>query len=59
MCQVSRLLNEWFVGTGGGVVFFLGCTISDETCNFPTKILTKFLRDLSYKFHQSRSNLNF
>ena len=29
-----------------------------ETCNFPTKISTKFLSVLSYEFHQARSKLS-
>ena len=44
-------------GRGGGVL--LGCTISGETCTFPTQILINFLSLLSCKFHQSRSNLSF
>ena len=42
-----------------GVVFFGDALFLVKLGNFPTKILINFLRVLSFKFHQSRSNLSF
>ena len=58
VCQVWRLLNEWFTRTGGAGPI-LHEAIFAERCNFQTRILIKFLSVLSFKFHQSRSNLSF
>ena len=45
--------------SGRGVVFFGDAIFLVKLVNFPTKILTKFLSVLSYKFRQSRSTLSF